>query len=298
MIFCCMKIHLIYILLYTLFEKLGNELVARFKNKFTGKTFMIPSYIDYAAPVSEKQMLDRYPFGTSITTPSTGFCTAICWNNIDSNISQHSYGRVDLDYHLNSISSNYGWNTSYRSSSRDILYSGDMTDAKNGAAEVYQINRKVTDPLLASVHKFYPEREEVTFKFMLANADKFREYLDEHDDEQAPIDVKDALFTPIEIKLGANDASTTLGVFNDDKFYFYGGTLSSCRIPTKYSKLMPKVAINKLRNSMPLKNILINGGATIINEDEYESLSSEEKKNVISLAPSNITPSTLFELID
>ena len=282
--------------LYTLFEKLGNELVARFKNKFTGKTFMIPSYIDYAAPVSEKQMLDRYPFGTSITKPNTGFCTAICWNNIDSNISQHDYGRVDLDYHLNSISSNYGWNSSYRSSSRDILFSGDMTDARNGAAEVYKVSCNVTDPLLASVHRFNPGNEEVTFKFMLANTDKFK-----HSDErpgQAPIDVKDALFTPIEIKLEANALSTTLGVFNDDKFYFYSGTLSSGRVPTMYSKLMPKIAINKLCTSMPLKNILINGGATIINENDYNKMPDEEKQNVISLAPSDITASTLFELID
>ena len=282
--------------LYTLFEKLGNELAARFKNKFTGKTFMIPSYIDYAAPVSEKQMLDRYPFGTSITKPNTGFCTAICWNNIDSSIASHDYGRVDLDYHLNSISANYGWNSSYRSSSRDILFSGDMTDARNGAAEVYKVSCNVTDPLLASVHKFHPGNEEVTFKFMLANTDKFK-----HSDErpgQAPIDVKDALFTPIEIKLEANALSTTLGVFNDDKFYFYSGTLSSGRVPAMYSKLMPEIAINKLRNSMPLKNILINGGATIINENEYEALSPEEKQNVISLAPSDITTSTLFELID
>ena len=65
-----------------------------------------------------------------------------------------------------------------------------------------------------------------------------------------------------------------------------------------YSKLMPKIAINKLRNSMPLKNILINGGATIINENDYSKMSDEEKQNVISLAPSDITTSTLFELID
>ena len=274
--------------LYTLFEKLGNELVTRFKNKFTGKTFMIPSYIDYAAPVSEKQMLDRYPFGTSITKPNTGFCTAICWNNIDNR-------RVDLDYHLNSISSDYGWNSSYRSSSRDILFSGDMTDARNGAAEAYRVSDKVTDPLLASVHKFYPENEEVTFKFMLANTDKFKK---SSSNNQAPIDVKDALFTPIEIKLEATDSDRTLGVFNDDKFYIYSGTLSSGRVPTMYSKLMPKIAINKLRNSMPLKNILINGGATIINENDYNKMSAEEKQNVISLAPSDITTSTLFELID
>ena len=281
--------------LHTLFEKLGNELLKRFKNKFTGKTFMIPSYIDYAAPVSEKQMLDRYPFGTSITTPSTGFCTAICWNNIDNNIAKYDYGRVDLDYHLNSISANYGWNASYRSSSKDILYSGDMTDARNGAAEVYKISQSITDPLLASVHKFHPETQEVTFKFMLANADKFK---NSSSSNQAPIDVKDALFTPIEIKLAENDSDTTLGVFDDNKFYFYSGTLSSGRIPTKYSKLMPKIVINKLRTSMPLKNILINGGATVANEDEYKAMPVEEKKNVISLAPSDITTSTLFELID
>ena len=274
--------------LYTLFEKLGNELLKRFDNKFTGKTFMIPSYIDYAAPVSEKQMLDRYPFGTSITKPNTGFCTAICWNNIDNR-------RVDLDYHLNSISSDYGWNSSYRSSSRDILFSGDMTDARNGAAEVYKVSCNVTDPLLASVHKFYPENEEVTFKFMLANTDKFKK---SSSNNQAPIDVKDALFTPIEIKLEATDLSKTLGVFNDDKFYFYSGTLSSGRVPTKYSKLMPKIAINKLCTSMPLKNVLVNGGATIINENDYNKMSAEEKQNVISLAPSDITTSTLFELID
>ena len=171
-----------------------------------------------------------------------------------------------------------------------------MTDARNGAAEVYKVSCNVTDPLLASVHKFHPGNEEVTFKVMLANTDKFK-----HSDErpgQAPIDVKDALFTPIEIKLEANALSTTLGVFNDDKFYFYSGTLSSGRVPTMYSKLMPKIAINKLCTSMPLKNILINGGATIINENDYNKMPDEEKQNVISLAPSDITTSTLFELID
>lgn len=49
---------------------------------------------------------------------------------------------------------------------------------------------------------------------------------------------------------------------------------------------------------MPLKNILIGGGATIVNETEYNEMPAEAKQNVISLAPSDITVSTLFELID
>ena len=48
-------------------------------------------------------------------------------------------GRVDLDLHMNNADNSLGWNSSYRNSDGEVLFSGDMTDATDGAVEAYYV---------------------------------------------------------------------------------------------------------------------------------------------------------------
>lgn len=102
-------------------------LLSYIKQKFShlkGKKVYYPSYIDYGLPTSEKQYIGAFPYNTKVI--SEKLCAGIYWEN--------KWGAVDLD--LSSIDASgghIGWNASY--GGKTITYSGDMTNATNGATE-------------------------------------------------------------------------------------------------------------------------------------------------------------------
>lgn len=270
---------------------LDQELCIRTKDKLADKIFLIPSYIYYSAPVSEKQFIGNIPYGTKFVFPKK-VSLGIFWEN-------YKNERTDLDLHLTTPSGSFGWNASYRGTEREVLYSGDMTDATHGAAEAYYANYfKLDEPYILSVNN-YTEEPDVPFKFICTES-RFEgsEQRSWNAPSTCPIDISKTLFPPIDLKFKDTN-SQTIGFGRRNVFYFYGGELNSGIIPDrfKYREYMDAL-IARTSTSMTLRTLLRMAGARVVSESEYEQLTDDEKAQVVDLTPSALTRTTLIDLVD
>lgn len=101
-------------------------IIAELKSRVDGtnKTVYIPENIDYGLPTSEKSFVGNLPALTKFSGESLN--VGMYWEN--------QYGANDLD--LSSMSmdgTKVGWNSHYDSG--NVTYSGDITNAPNGATE-------------------------------------------------------------------------------------------------------------------------------------------------------------------
>lgn len=272
-------------------EVLVQELCNRTNHKLDGKIFFIPSYIDYCAPVSEKQFIGNIPYGTKFSFPNT-VSLGIFWEN-------YKNERTDLDLHLTTPSGGFGWNASYRDGRREVLYSGDMTDATNGAAEAFYANySKLEEPYILSANNF-TGMPDVPFKFICTES-RFEASTRRMWDPSAtcPIDISKTLFPPIDLKFKDTN-SQTIGFGHRNTFYFYGGELNSDIIPdrSKYREYMDALYA-RTSTSMSLRILLLMAGARVVTESGYEQLTDEEKAQVVDLSPGTLTRTTLIDLVD
>lgn len=151
-----------------------------------GKEFYIPANLTYALPATEKQFTGNVPSGTYITV-GKDMIFGIWWENIkadnrksEDDYPYETYGhgddthggirRVDLDLHSMSLKSGHiGWNAGYRSGNNSVLFSGDITDAPNGATELLYINKDYEDVVLLTLNYFtFDPNLPIPFKIMVA----------------------------------------------------------------------------------------------------------------------------------
>lgn len=271
-------------------EALSQELCNRTRCKLAGKIFLIPSYIDYCAPVSEKQFIGNIPYGTKFSFPNI-VSLGIFWEN-------YKNKRTDLDLHLTTLSGAFGWNASYRDEERTVLYSGDMTDATNGAAEAFYTNySKLDEPYILSVNNFTGELD-IPFKFICTESRFEASTRKMCPPATCPIDISKTIFPPIDLKFKDTN-SQTIGFGRRNVFYFYGGELNSGIIPdhSKYREYMDALYA-RTSTSMTLRTLLRMAGARVVSESEYEQLTDEEKAQVVDLTPNALTRTTLIDLVD
>ena len=151
--------------------------IAKDLKHLKGKEFYIPENLVYALPATEKQFTGNIPSGSYITIPKD-MIFGIWWENIKSGKRDDSYDydthngkrRIDLDLHSMAIKSGHiGWNAGYRSPDNTVLFSGDITDAPNGASELFYINKDYEDTLLLTLNYFNFDPDlPVPFKIMVA----------------------------------------------------------------------------------------------------------------------------------
>lgn len=264
-------------------------LTNRLKPVVGGKTFYIPSYIDYAAPTTEKQFTGNIPWGSAIAVGEGKAITlGIHWFNTNSSQSYGS-GRVDIDLHLKSTTRQFGWNSAYRDGG-DILYTGDQTNAPHpkGAAEAYWVQPK-DEVFIISAH-LYSGDEDAEFKIFMSRekpSTKGRDYI---------YDPNNAAFTPIPMKFNSHNSAMPLGILMDGGFYFYGSSVDRGIIPEANYESFIKGLQHQLRNKASLRGLLSASGAKVL--DSLEELTTEELEGVISLAPEDLNTDTLINIID
>lgn len=265
------------------------ELCSRFRGTLKGKTFFIPSYIDYAVPYTEKQFIGTIPYGTKIKCPAEkAFTVAIAWENYKGN-------RSDIDLHLSGLKGSFGWNSNYRGKDNQILYSGDMTDATNGASEAFYFNP--SDAMyIASVNN-YTGYDDMPFKFFLT--DKKFDHVSagyyHNRPTTPPVDVADALFAPIDLTFKDTN-NMNIGFFNDKReFVFYGGEFGSSIVP-KHEMLADalETIASRATNVMSMRELLLMAGANVIDETAENS----EKIDYIDMSPASINFTSLLEIVD
>ena len=262
-----------------LYEECLKQLSSNLGDKLAGKTFYIPAGVDYKAPISEKQMIGNIPYGTTVSAETTddAICASVAWEN-------YKGERTDIDFHFNSATQHFGWNGSYRSG-EEVLFSGDMTDAENGATETYRF-KVANDPYLASV-TLYSGAADCPFKLFLSGADNFR------DRDEGLVDISKAITFPIELKFNGG-RSMSVGYLVGKTFTFYGGNLGTNIVPKQelYKNALDAI-VNRCKTMLSIDDVILLAGGTIINE-----LPAEVDETIINLAPENITEQTMFKLID
>lgn len=146
-----------------------------------GKEFYIPENLVYALPATEKQFTGNVPSGSYVSIGKDMIFGVYWENHKGKKQTQQTYnnfgynhdydnGRVDLDLSAMSIHhGKVGWDAQYRTGNRSLMFSGDVTDAPDGATELFYISDAHPDTMLLTVNyfNFNPDKP-VPFKLMLA----------------------------------------------------------------------------------------------------------------------------------
>ncbi len=244
------------------------------------KKIYIPEEVNYTLPATEKQFTGYFPSGTNIAVKSD-MVFGIHWNNVSGN-------RIDLDLSVISMSGDkIGWDAYYRSRSRDILFSGDVTDAHNGASELFYVKKQLENPLIMYVNYFNIHDKELSVPLKIIVGKEDTDKLT-HNHMLDPNKVLAVSNTSINVKQKA------LGFVVPDeegcKFFFsefqIGNNITSTGKPYTINAL--NAMYNFYCNAIQLRDILYIAGANLV----------EDKKDAdIDLSPESLEKDTILNLL-
>ncbi len=247
-------------------------------NHLTGKNIYIPSHIKYGIPYSEKQYLDNIPCGTKITLKE--MLLGIYWEN--------SWGAYDLDLSAINENGRIGWGVYQDNNSSKILYSGDITNAPNGATEYMYFKEGNADSSMVKVNGYNVIQNTYSYKIILAKTDNKDTYN------------KDYIINPNNVicqfsmnNIDCNNKEVCFGyVYNNDnsqELYIFN-RITSNRIVSSIKKDELTANINSVQYSLTLNDLLSYVGVNILSDKptediEYIDLSIEklEKDTLINL---------------
>jgi len=245
-----------------------------------GKKIYIPEHINYSLPSTEKQFTGNFPSGTYVSVPKD-MIVGVNWNNVKSK-------SIDLDLSVISADEKIGWDASYRTDDRDILFSGDITNAhgENGATELFYIKKQVKKSLILLVNYYnYDSDIEVPFKIIVAK-------------EEAKGFGKNYMVDPNNLvsvaKSKMDQKQKILGLLvttlNGSKFYFVetyiGKSITSSN--SDFVEHSRKYLFDFYENTINLKDILDKAGAKLIDD---------RNKADIDLSPEGLEKDTILNLL-
>jgi hypothetical protein len=126
----------------------------------TGKKFFFPKDVEYALPTSEKMFVGNIPTGSKFFGDS--LAVGIYWEN--------EWKARDLDLSGLNIGGKIGWNADYKQGNGHLLYSGDMTDASDGAVEYLHAQGGLNEPTLVLNNVFSGESD-CDYKIIVGKGD-------------------------------------------------------------------------------------------------------------------------------
>ena len=97
----------------------------------SGKKIFLPEDIKFALPTSEKMFIGNIPTGTRFYGKK--LAVGVYWED--------SWGARDLDLSGVNEAGKVGWNAGYSQDGGNLMYSGDITSAPNGAVEYLYANK-------------------------------------------------------------------------------------------------------------------------------------------------------------
>lgn len=132
------------------------------KDRFnlSGKKFFLPVNVEYALPTSEKMYVGNIPTGTKFFGQS--LAVGVYWEN--------DWGAHDLDLSGLNIGGKVGWNADYKQGGGHLLYSGDITNAPNGAVEYLYAQDGLKEPTLV-VNSVYSGKGNCEYKIIVGGGD-------------------------------------------------------------------------------------------------------------------------------
>jgi len=187
---------------YEIYLKFIKSIIeSRINKKISEQNIKInmDKYGNYALPTSGKQFIGNIPNGTIIENFNI---VGIYWENVDNK-------SIDLDLSLTNVYEKLGWNGAY--SNMDFIYSGDMTDAKEGAVECFYLKNKTEKPysLKVNFYNFLDKNIPVTLWAGKINSK----------DEIPNKNMVDDIIFKTHFELNENQIQKQLGVILEDKLY-------------------------------------------------------------------------------
>lgn len=146
-----------------------NFILAYLKQKFdlSGKKFYLPENIKFALPTSEKMFVGNIPTGTRFY--GARLAVGVYWEN--------EWGARDLDLSGLNADGKIGWNSFYSQGNGDLMYSGDITSAPNGAVEYLYANKGLKKETLVQ-NNVYSGDDKCGYKIIIGTGDKVsKEYM-------------------------------------------------------------------------------------------------------------------------
>lgn len=128
---------------------------------FAEKSFYMPKNVHYALPTSEKMFVGNIPTGTRFSGKK--MAVGIYWEN--------EWGANDLDLSGWNIGGKVGWNSSYNQGGGNLMFSGDITHAPNGAVEYLYANRGLSEPTLV-INNVFSGSDTAEYKIIIGKGDK------------------------------------------------------------------------------------------------------------------------------
>jgi len=142
------------------YTTLYNYIIEKFKFNDSVKIY-IPKNIQYSIPTSEKMFVGNIPTGTKFIGEK--LAVGVYWKN--------DWGANDLDISAININGKIGWNSSYNQGGGNLMYSGDITNAPDGAVEYLYANKGLKNPSIIQ-NNVYSGDNNCKYKIIIGKGDK------------------------------------------------------------------------------------------------------------------------------
>lgn len=262
-----------------------DQLIANLSKKAC--TVKLPSQYVLACPTSEKNFIGDVPMGTYCQLGANSVM-GIYWRN--------EWGTRDFDLSFNDVNGGLiGWSSDYYSADQKVIYSGDITDAPDGANEVLYFKKDIPSGIV-NINKYHGNagsKYKVFFGTTSLNDFNNRE-----------LHRKYFMVDPNEIQLEAmisqgEAAQQMIGMILDGKFFFYSlstgydaVTNSIVRLKQKQhdrnayqnaAQEMTAILTRKANTMIPVEQILTKAGFTFVDEDAELDLTVLDRSTLIEL---------------
>ena len=252
-----------------IYQILKDQLIENLSKKAC--TVRFSDKFNLACPTSEKNFIGDVPMGSYATLENEGVF-GIYWKN--------EWGTRDFDLSYNDIAGNrIGWNSYYYNDKQDIVYSGDITNAPDGANELMQFKNGCPDGIIY-VNRFSGDPNS-KFKLFFGKDDA-KNQVDKYDLSGSYYMV-DPNKVILETMVTQTDASEMMvGVILDNKVHFVTLSCGYTQVAQATRRLNGKRQIDtegltqmlkrKAMAMIDLKEILLAAGFTEPKKDEIPEI--------------------------
>ena len=248
-----------------IYQILKDQLIENLSKKAC--TVRFSDKFNLACPTSEKNFIGDVPMGSYATLENEGVF-GIYWKN--------EWGTRDFDLSYHDIAGNrIGWNSAYYSDKQDIVYSGDITNAPDGANELMQFKNGCPNGIIY-VNRFSGNPNS-KFKLFFGKDDA-KNQVDKYDLSGSYYMV-DPNKVILETMVTQSDASEMMvGVILDNKVHFIALSCGYTQVAQATRRLNGKRQVDtegltqmlkrKAMAMIDLKEILLAAGFTEPKKDE------------------------------
>ena len=260
-------------------ESVLDSIAKDLRRNVEGRHIYIPAGVSYAIPATEKQFTGNFPTGSSIAAPDN-LIVGIHWTN--------TRKRVDLDLSVIGESGKTGWDASYRSKDKEVLFSGDVTDAPSphGATELFYLGTSPREAKILMLNYYNrASGDEVEAKLLVAN-EKPNQF-----GKNYMVNPNNILATAT---ISVSSKQNVLGLVSNqrdgNRVYFanvsIGNSISARK--NSYSSDARNYLVQNCINSLDLGEILTRAGARVTNK--------EINDKCINLSPERLTKTSFIDL--